>query len=121
MNRERDAAMIDPRIGKRIKQSRERLGLTQEQFAEKTGFTKNYISTLERGKSFPRCENLIILLNNLEVPADAIFCDVVVNTNQYKENQLSKELRDLPPEASKRILQVLELMIQQEKQNQISK
>ena len=44
--------MIDPRIGKRIKESRERLGLTQEQFAEKAGFTANYISTLERGKSF---------------------------------------------------------------------
>ena len=49
--------MIDTRIGKRIKQCRERLGLTQEQFAEKTGFTANYISTLERGASFPRCEN----------------------------------------------------------------
>lgn len=108
--------MIDPRIGKRIKQSREQLGLTQEQFAEKAGFTSNYISTLERGKSFPRCENLIILLNNLEVPADAIFCDVVIHTNQYRENQLSKKLDDLPPEASDRILQLLELMIQQEKQ-----
>lgn len=50
--------MIDPRIGKRIKESRERLGLTQEQFAEKAGFTANYISTLERGKSFPRTQFL---------------------------------------------------------------
>ena len=111
----RDAAMIDPRIGKRIKQSRERLGLTQEQFAEKAGFTTNYISTLERGKSFPRCENLIILLNNLEVPADAIFCDVVIYKSQYQENQLSKQLRDLPPEVSERLLELLEIMIQQEK------
>ena len=46
--------MIDPRIGKRIKQFRERLELTQEQFAEKARFTTNYISTLERGKSLPR-------------------------------------------------------------------
>ena len=112
--------MIDPRIGKRIKQSRERLGLTQEQFAEKAGFTANYISTLERGKSFPRCENLIILLNNLEVSADAIFCDVVVYTNQYKENQLSKKLDDLSPEASDRVLQLLEMIIQQEKQKEAS-
>ena len=69
--------MIDVRIGRRIKQCREKLGLTQEEFAEKTGFTTNYISTLERGKSFPRCENLIILLNALEVSPEAIFCDVV--------------------------------------------
>ena len=116
MNGERDAAMIDPRIGKRIKQSRERLGLTQEQFAEKAGFTANYISTLERGKSFPRCDKLIILLNTLEVSADEIFCDVVIHTHQYKENRLSEQLDDLPPEVSDRILELLELMIQQEKQ-----
>ena len=42
-----------PRIGKRIKQCRERLGLTQEQFAEKTGLTTNYISTVERGAILP--------------------------------------------------------------------
>ena len=84
--------MIDKRIGKRIKQCRERLGLTQEEFAEKTGFTANYISTLERGASFPRCENLILLLNALEVSADAIFCDVLDHTTEYKATQLSNEL-----------------------------
>ena len=41
--------MIDKRIGKRIKEQREALGLTQEQFAEKIGVTTNYISTVERG------------------------------------------------------------------------
>lgn len=111
------SGMIDKRIGKRIKQCRERLGLTQEQFAEKTGFTANYISTLERGASFPRCENLITLLNALEVPADAIFCDVVTHSSNYKANQLSNELESLSPEAQNRILQMVELMIQQEKQD----
>ena len=48
--------MIDKRVGKRIKQRREQLGLTQEQFAEKLGVATNYISTIERGASFPRYE-----------------------------------------------------------------
>lgn len=39
--------MIDKRIGERIKQCRERLGLTQDQFAERLGLTTNYISTVE--------------------------------------------------------------------------
>ena len=111
--------MIDTRIGKRTKQCRERLGLTQEQFAEKTGFTANYISTLERGAFFPRSENLITLLNALEVPADAIFCDVVTHPAKYKANQLSEELEALSPEAQKRVLQMVERMIQQEKQTKI--
>ena len=110
-------AMIDKRIGKRVKQCREKLGLTQEEFAEKTGLTVNYISTVERGMSFPRCEKLIILLNGLEVSADAIFCDVVEHTTSYRASQLSDELETLPAESQNRILQMIELMIQQEKQN----
>ena len=101
--------MIDKRIGKR---------LTQEEFAEKTGFTANYISTLERGASFPRCENLILLLNALEVSADAIFCDVLDHTTEYKTTQLSNELGTLSVDAQNRILQIVELLIRQEKENE---
>ena len=106
--------MIDKRIGKRVKQCRERLGISQEELAEKTGLTANYISTVERGMSFPRCEKLIILLNGLEVSADAIFCDVLDHSTSYKASELSEKLDSLPPQAQKRILQMVELMIQQE-------
>lgn len=109
--------MIDKRIGKRVKQARERLGITQEDLAEKTGLTTNYISTVERGMSFPRCEKLIILLNGLETSADSIFCDVLEYSGEAKASELSKKIADLPPEAQKRILQMVELMIQQEKDN----
>ena len=109
--------MIDKRIGKRVKQCRERLGLSQEEFAEKTGLTANYISTVERGMSFPRCEKLIILLNGLEVPADAIFCDVLEYSTDYQASELSEKLASLSPQARKRILQMVELMIHQETEN----
>ena len=101
--------MIDKRIGKRVKQCRERLGISQEELAEKTGLTANYISTVERGMSFPRCEKLIILLNGLEVSADAIFCDVLDHSTSYKASELSEKLDSLPPQAQKRILQMVEL------------
>lgn len=106
--------MIDKRIGKRVKQCRERLGISQEELAEKTGLTANYISTVERGMSFPRCEKLIILLNGLEVSADAFFCDVLEHSTSYKSSELSEKLASLSPQAQKRILQMVELMIQQE-------
>ena len=109
--------MIDKRVGKRIKECRERLGLTQEQFAEKTGLTTNYISTVERGASFPRYEKLITILNALQVSADAIFCDVLTHGNDYKASKLSSELSALSPEAQNRILQMVELMVKQEKGN----
>lgn len=106
--------MIDKRIGKRIKEARERLGLTQEEFAEKTGLTTNYISTLERGASFPRYEKLICILNALEVSADEIFCDVINRSAIHKTCALSEQLDELPPEARIRIIELLEFMIRRE-------
>lgn len=105
--------MIDKRIGKRIKERREALGLTQEEFAEKTGLTPNYISTLERGASFPRCEKLILLLNGLETSADAIFCDVVEHSASYRASTLSEMIGSLSTEDQNRILDMVELMIKQ--------
>ena len=107
--------MIDKRIGKRIKERREQLGLTQEQLAEKLGLATNYISTLERGASFPRCEKLILLLNGLETSADAIFCDVLDHSVNYQASMLSQKIAELPAEEQKRILEIVELMVVQAK------
>lgn len=105
--------MIDKRIGKRFKQRREELGLTQEQLAEKLGLTVNYISTIERGTSFPRCEKLILLLNGLETTADAIFCDVVEKSTECESSLLSQKLKGLPYDDQKRILNMVDLMIKE--------
>lgn len=107
--------MLDKRIGKRIKECREKMGLTQEQLAEKLGVSPVYISTVERGITFPRCERLINILNTLHAPADAIFCDVLDYSFDYKSSQLSKDLSLLPPENQRRILKMVELMIQEAK------
>ena len=108
--------MIDKRIGQRIKECREKIGLTQEQFAEKVGLTTNYVSTLERGASFPRCEKLIAVINGLETSADSIFCDVLDHSVGYKSSQLYEEIQTLSPQAQRRILQIVEFLIKQEKE-----
>lgn len=107
--------MIDKRIGNRFKQRREAMGLTQEELSEKTGLSINYISTIERGASFPRCQRLITLLNALETNADEIFCDVLDYCMDYKQARLSQELDLLPVKDQKRILKIVELMIQEAK------
>lgn len=109
--------MIDKRVGKRIKERREELGMTQEEFAEKLGVATNYISTIERGASFPRYEKLVLLLNGLQTSADAIFCDVLDYSNSCKASELSKKLEELHPDDQKRILGVVEFMVKQAKEN----
>ena len=107
-------AVIDPRIGQRFKEARERIGLTQEELAEITGYSVNYISTVERGVSFPRCERLITLMNTLNVSADSIFCDVLENTVSHDGNTVWEKLQSLSPQAQKRILDTIDFLIEQE-------
>lgn len=40
-------------VGRNVKRLREKRRLTQEQFAEKSGFSQQYISDLERGRRNP--------------------------------------------------------------------
>ncbi len=75
--------------------------------------TPNYISTLERGASFPRCEKLITVLNGLETNADAIFCDVLDHASPYRASILSEMIGELPAKEQNRILDMVELMIKQ--------
>ena len=110
--------MIDERIGWRVKECRERLGLSQEQLAEKMGVTVNYISTIERGKSFPRCERLILLLNALETNADSIFYDAVKHSSDIRISELAQKMSGLSEKGQKRILDLLDFAIKQELDNQ---
>ena len=105
--------MIDKRIGKRIKQRREELGLTQEELAAKLGVSTNYISTIERGASFPRYEKLVMILNALQTSADYIFCDVLDYNGNFRASALSEQLKDLPIDEQKQIFELIELMIKQ--------
>ena len=107
--------MVDKRIGRRIKQYREKKGFTQEQLAEKIGVSTNYISAIERGAVFPRCENLISILNSLEISANEIFVDVLVKAYEINASVLSEEIRTLPYEEQRRIFSVVETMIQEAK------
>lgn len=88
--------------------------MTQEALATKAGISVNYLSAIERGISFPRCECLIRLLNALQVSADAVFCDVVTASDAYRTCLLSKILDSLPAAARHRILGILEFLIRQE-------
>ena len=40
-------------VGQNVKRIRLRTGMTQEQFAAKSGFSQQYLSTLERGRRNP--------------------------------------------------------------------
>ena len=54
-------------IGKNIRKLRESKGLTQDQLAEQTGFTRNNISRIENGRYDTRIETIGRILDALEL------------------------------------------------------
>ncbi len=75
-------------IGKRLKQYRLQLDLTQEELAERTELTKGYISQLENDLCSPSIATLEDILNVLGVPLQDFFAEnssekVVYTSNDY--------------------------------------
>lgn len=100
-------------IGQRIKQAREAKGLTQEQLAEKVALSASHISVIERGIKTPKLETLVEILNILKVDANFILTDVLSVSNEIVSSLLSNKLSALPETHQKKILRVLDTLIQE--------
>jgi transcriptional regulator with XRE-family HTH domain len=54
-------------VGENVRRTRKLRGLTQEQFAEKSGFSQQYLSSLENGKRNPSVITIYEIAVALEV------------------------------------------------------
>lgn len=103
-------------IGKNIRKFREIKKLRQEDLAEKTDLTTNYIGMIERGEKIPSREAFINILNSLGVSADMVLSDVLDNGYTVKDSLLNEKLEKLVPEDRNRIYEVIDTMMKHSKQ-----
>lgn len=103
-------------IGKNIRKFREIKKLRQEDLAEKTDLTTNYIGMIERGDKIPSLETFINILNSLGVSADMVLSDVLDNGYTVKDSLLNEKLEKLVPEDRNRIYEVIDTMMKHSKQ-----
>ncbi len=103
-------------IGKNIRKFREIKKLRQEDLAEKTDLTTNYIGMIERGEKIPSLETFINILNSLGVSADMVLSDVLDNGYTVKNSLLNEKLEKLVPEDRNRIYEVIDTMMKHSKQ-----
>lgn len=103
-------------IGKNIRKFREIKKLRQEDLAEKTYLTTNYIGMIERGEKIPSLETFINILNSLGVSADMVLSDVLDNGYTVKDSLLNEKLEKLVPEDRNRIYEVIDTMMKHSKQ-----
>ncbi|MCB9452898.1 MAG: helix-turn-helix transcriptional regulator [Anaerolineaceae bacterium] len=69
------ALLIEPNVGKRLRQLRERRRLSLRDLAEKCGLSFNAISRIERGENSPTVSTLHSLATALNVPITDFFED----------------------------------------------
>ena len=65
--------MLKKRLGKRIAELRQAAELTQAQFAEKSGYSIEFISLVERGINAPSVEGLERISKTLRVSVKDLF------------------------------------------------
>lgn len=98
-------------IGKHISEFRHLRKLRQEDLAEITGLSTNYIGAVERGEKIPSLETFIDILNALSISADMVLFDVLQEGYQVKASTLSDQLKTLSAKDQKRIFDVIDVLI----------
>lgn len=66
-------------FGKKVKESRIKIDMTQFELAEKIGVSQNFLGDIERGIKLPSLSKLILLSNTLKVSLDYLFADSLDN------------------------------------------
>ena len=103
-------------IGKNIRKFRLVKKLRQEDLAERTGLTANYIGMVERGEKIPLLETFIKIVNALGVSSDMVLTDVLETGYTVKNSMLNEKLEKLVPEDRNRIYEVIDTLVKQSKQ-----
>ena len=60
-------------FGKRVREERTRLGISQEELGFQTGLDRTYISGIERGKRNPSLQNIGKIAKALKVSTSELF------------------------------------------------
>ena len=103
--------MIDKRIGKRIREYREKAKITQESLAESLGLSVTSVSNIERGINYPTLENFIRIAQFIGISSDLLLCDVIDKSNDIKISELSERLQKINPEKRKQITDIIEVLL----------
>jgi len=97
-------------VGRRIRMAREANNLTQEDLAELMDMSPTHISVIERGQKAPRLDTFVLLANILKVSADSLLVDVVDHSVEGVSNELYEQMKNLPREEQKRIINAVRVL-----------
>jgi len=98
-------------IGARIKEIRNKKGLTQEQFSEKMEINPKYLSSIERENENPTLNTLIKLSESLQVDLGAIFNHIQIEDPGERKSMITSLLDQADNEQLKLAFKVLSTIL----------
>ena len=98
------------KIGKRIREERLRLNLTQERLAEDVNLSMAYIGQVERGDRSLTLENLIIVAKRLGVTVDYLLSDCISPKEDDEYRLWSQLMNDRTQEQKMLAINMVNLM-----------
>ena len=102
-------------IGKQIREARLQKSWNQDQLAEKTNLSLAYIGMIERGEKIPKLETFIRIINTLEISADVVLQDVLVNGYQVRMSRYLEKMDQLSKEKRDDILEIVDVLLKKDK------
>lgn len=60
-------------VGKKIKECRERIGISQQELADRCNFEKSNMSRIEAGRTNPTLKSLFLISKALDIPLKNLF------------------------------------------------
>ena len=102
-------------IGKQIREARLQKSWNQDQLAEKTNLSLAYIGMIEREEKIPKLETFIRIINTLEISADVVLQDVLVNGYQVRMSRYLEKMDQLSKEKRDDILEIVDVLLKKDK------
>ena len=102
---------IASKLGKRMREQRKKVGLTQQKLSEIVDLSPNYYSDIERGKSFPSFEKFVAIANALHCSADDLFCDSIKASEHIIAAEISQKIEALSAEEKAKFSAILDAFL----------
>ena len=86
--------MIYINLGKKIKEERIKLGLTQEELGERIDSTGAYIGQIERGERNASMAKIVLIAEELKVSIDYLTGNMLMEKELSNDEKIINELKD---------------------------
>lgn len=97
-------------LGRRIREERQKLNLTQEKLSEAINVSTTYIGQIERGERCPTLDTLIRISNSLGVSIDYLLQESVTPSSTNLMNLWLQLTRDLSDNDMKMIIELINVI-----------